>query len=72
MGLFDSVFAFCPQCGHRLEFQSKAGECRMDSFSLHDVPPVIAGELNGALETCKCGITWRFVTTTVCRLERGV
>ena len=47
MGMFDSVMVPCPKCGERAEFQSKAGDCHLEIFTIDDAPDVV--------ETCaKC------------------
>ena len=55
MGMFDSVFVTCPQCGEEVEFQSKGGPCEMQSIrDLSNVPIDIASRL-GRAEWCDCG-----------------
>lgn len=41
MGLFDSVWVPCPRCGKPVEFQSKALDPCMETFSLADAPAEI-------------------------------
>jgi hypothetical protein len=42
----------------RVEFQSKAGACNLDSYTLENVPPEIAGNLIGESDKCRaCGAT---------------
>lgn len=59
MGMFDSLFVDCPKCDGHIEFQSKAGECALSSFTIEDVgrrSPEVAMDLNGQSEACnKCG-----------------
>ena len=38
MGMFDSVMIDCPKCGKPMEFQSKAGGCGLDVFTLENAP----------------------------------
>lgn len=33
MGMFDSLYTDCPNCGEELEFQSKSGECFLTSYN---------------------------------------
>jgi hypothetical protein len=57
MGMFDSVHVNCPniQCDGVLEFQSKRGNCNLDSYTLIDMPVEIAIDLKGSHERCpKC------------------
>ena len=56
MGLFDRVYIHCPQCGKRLEFQSKAGRCVLAEYDEDCVPVVIAKSISGDVEECpRCG-----------------
>lgn len=32
MGMFDSIYITCPHCGKDIEYQTKAGECTLNSF----------------------------------------
>lgn len=46
MGLFDSLYVPCPNCGKPMEFQSKALEDPyMKCFSLEDCPPEILSDV---------------------------
>ncbi len=55
MGMFDSVYATCPHCDERVEFQSKAGVCELKRYHMDSVPPEIARDIDGDTEACKCG-----------------
>lgn len=58
MGLFDSVWADCPndECDGRIEWQSKAGDSYMVGYTLQAVPAAIAGDISGEVSRClKCG-----------------
>ncbi len=55
MGMFDSLYVQCPSCHEPIEFQSKAGPCGCDNYTILDCPPAIAGDLIGDSEKCKCG-----------------
>jgi phage FluMu protein Com len=65
MGMYDSVRVPCPDCKEVIEFQSKAGECSLADYELHNAPPAILGDLDG--QTCRCSKCGRAVTirTTV-------
>lgn len=56
MGCFDSVFIKCKGCSAELEFQSKAGDCNLDRYRPHNMPPAIAGDLANSAITCRCGV----------------
>lgn len=55
MGMFDSVFVTCPKCGKQVEFQSKVGDCNLNSYTSDCVPILIALDLDGDSEECSCG-----------------
>lgn len=58
MGMFDSVYACCPRCNESIEFQSKAGDCRLAGYSPSAVPMAIALDLDNSSEVCpKCNRT---------------
>lgn len=52
MGMFDSVYVNCPNCGEDIEFQSKAGECWCRSYNQNKVPTIVAFDLEGDVEIC--------------------
>ena len=63
VGMFDSVYIECPKCGSDVEFQSKAGDCTLASYGMHDVPPEIAGDLHGQSQECRnCGRPMKITT----------
>ena len=56
MGMYDSLEVRCPTCGTFVTFQSKAGDCVLDTFCLDNVPSSIADDLNGTTKSCStCG-----------------
>lgn len=56
MGMFDTVLADCPTCGHKVSFQSKAGHCAMDTFLVDDAPTVILMDVMNYPRYCAgCG-----------------
>jgi hypothetical protein len=59
MGSFDSVVADCPNCGSQVEFQSKAGDCRGNIYTIDKVPTMIANFIDGDVEYCSCGCKLR-------------
>ena len=52
MECFDSVYVPCPRCRTMCKFQSKAGDCCLREYRLKNIPPAIAGDLDG--DTCEC------------------
>ena len=56
MGMFDSLIVNCPNCNGEVEFQSKAGNCSLDTYNIHNVPAQIAIDCKDDIETChNCG-----------------
>ena len=57
MGLFDSVYAGCPSCGAKVEFQTKADEAPyMNNYTLEDAPAhLLIDVLNDPHYCEKCG-----------------
>lgn len=57
MGMFDSVTVSCTNCKQDvIEFQSKAGDCRLGEYKPNQVPMAIAIDLDGSSESCpSCG-----------------
>ena len=53
MGVFDKVWVTCPECGEGIEFQSKAGDCMMDNYTLDNVPKKILSSIKGEAEACE-------------------
>ena len=73
MGMFDSVYIDCPECGEEVEFQSKAGDCVLASYSKGDaIPMTIVADLSGELSSCHAegcdGVAEFPVTQTTYRL----
>ena len=65
MGMYDCIYVECPDCGREIEFQSKAGECSCTSYTIHDVPPEIAGDINGKYAQCNCGKSVQLKVLTI-------
>lgn len=56
MGMFDSVMVACPKCGAFAEFQSKGGECKLETYTLVDAPVDVLSDIDKYPECCvKCG-----------------
>jgi len=53
MGMYDSVIVYCPNCATANEFQSKAGDCLLNEYSLSDAPPEILLDLKGKIQICQ-------------------
>lgn len=52
MGMFDTVWLPCPNCGKQVGFQSKAGECILRDYSCA-APIAIAEDVDGDTESCE-------------------
>lgn len=56
MGMFNSVYVPCPNCGTEHELQSKSGSCSLRSSSHHDAEIADLGCVANDPVTCeKCG-----------------
>lgn len=57
MGCFDSIWFSCPSCNRKLEFQSKAGSCSLNHYTVADAPIEVMADAIGYKEKCRCGNT---------------
>ena len=57
MGMFDSIYVKCPNCGTKEEFQTKGGDCLLRCYNLKDAPSDVLADVNRhSPYTCrKCG-----------------
>ena len=56
MGCFDTVHAFCLNCGTEHEIQSKTGPCAQKHYHQDSVPADVAEDVNGESWICpECG-----------------
>jgi|GEM_PF-857719 len=46
MGCFDTVRVPCPSCGQKADFQSKGGECWLETYELENCPPDVMSDIN--------------------------
>ena len=69
MGCFDTVFVKCPLCGFTIEFQSKAGCCKLERYSMREVPIEVALDL---AETSKQCHNCESIVTLSCELPKTV
>ena len=64
--MFDSLRIKCTNCGHEIEFQSKAGDCTLHDYDIQGLPANIAMDLNGQSEECEgCGRLNKFRANTI-------
>lgn len=63
--MFDSVFVPCPRCGATLEYQSKAGPCHLNSYTLVDAPVEVKAGLVDERRRCNCGAIVGFMVQVV-------
>jgi len=52
MGMFDLVYAPCPECKELVKTQSKRGARRLCKYHINSVPIEIAQDLDGKNITC--------------------
>jgi transcription elongation factor Elf1 len=57
MGMFDSIMVPCPECGTRVEFQTKSGNCMLSVWNIEDAPQDALEDVNrhGPHRCSKCG-----------------
>lgn len=56
MGMFDSVYADCPECGSAVEFQSKEGECYLNNYTIETAPTEVLRDVINYPRYCRdCG-----------------
>ncbi len=48
MGVYNSIFFECPNCGETLDFQSKARDSEYESCDQNSIPVAIAHDINGS------------------------
>jgi len=59
MGMYDSVYVKCPNCGEESEFQSKSGDCFLSRYTLEDCPQDVLIDVNRhAPIFCDCGVSY--------------
>lgn len=71
MGMFDSVMFRCPECGNRIEEQSKVGDCLLHTFDSHEVPTDIAADIDKCVVFCE-NCKGDFVIGNVYQLQASV
>ena len=72
MSCFDELKLVCPACGAEKVFQSKAGYCRMDEYSVSDAPAAVLADVAAQSPfTCdECGALFRLRVTVHTIVER--
>jgi len=56
MGLFNYIYADCPECGEAVEFQSKSGSCTLASYHITNMPVEDFAGIVGDFSHCgNCG-----------------
>lgn len=71
MGVYDTIYFPCPNCGEEICAQSKSGPCVLDVFSADKVPLDVAQNANrhAPFKCCKCGKLWEFVNIPECPIS---
>jgi hypothetical protein len=75
MGMFDSLFVECPNCGNTIELQSKAGDCILASYNIDSVPASVLADIaekESPFMCYQCETLLRIRFEYVCRVERSV
>lgn len=57
MGCFDTLRFGCPSCKQKIEYQSKAHECALKTYTIFNAPLSVLGDAvdYGKIFTCECG-----------------
>jgi len=57
MGMFDTVVVECPLCKYQNEFQSKYGDCTLETYTIENAPLLLIADLNddGKKDRLLCG-----------------
>lgn len=64
MGMYDTIYFNCPNCGEELCCQSKSGKCELNTYPNTAVPISVAYDANRHTPvTCKCGKSYIFDTS---------
>jgi uncharacterized Zn finger protein len=73
MGMFDSVWVKCPNCGTANEFQSKGGGCALIDYTLEDAPADVLSDVNrhAPVSCSKCGNSYKVKVTVTASVERS-
>ncbi len=58
MGMFDSVYVDCPNCGGSVEMQTKAGECYLERYTLDDAPAALLIDILNDPAWCRHCKSW--------------
>lgn len=81
MGVIDEIKSYCPSCGAKLVFQSKAMpepgrhyDLDETAYDANDLPLTLAADLDGARYRCTCGalVELRPCVSRVAMLPRAV
>lgn len=71
MGMFDTIMAPCPQCGHKNGVQSKGGECKLAVYELDEVPIDVLSDANRHPMKCKkCGTPYKIAVKCIVSVVR--
>lgn len=61
MGMYDTIMVPCPACSVQAEFQSKGGDCKLETYALEDAPDDVLLDVNrhGPTSCVKCSTLFR-------------
>ena len=65
MGMFDTIYLECPDCGKKNELQTKWGACVLGEYSIDDAPPDAMEKFvqnSVECEYCECEFKVEIVT----------
>lgn len=69
MGCYDIIRGWCPQCGYRVEFQSKGGDCTLTVYDVRTRIPVGVVAGTGDVRCLHCEARLYVKATALCSVE---
>ena len=62
MGCYDTIIGKCPECGIENYFQSKSGDCCLDTYDIEEAPEDVMVDANRHTpEQCTSCEGWLFI-----------
>jgi hypothetical protein len=70
MGCYNTIFFNCPDCGNKLEVQSKSGDCSLSDYEFEDAPLRDLTDIENEIVTCyKCNRTYKIKLQKIVNLQ---
>lgn len=62
MGMFDTLYVECPECGREQGIQTKAGMCTLADYTVENAPNTVIADMDGEWFSCSCGFNRKMKT----------